>query len=112
MSPRVTLCAEAALPAEGELRRATPAGMPAIAYGRTEGAFFAVADTCPHATASLAEGFLEGRLLVCPVHFAEFDVATGAVSNPPSADCPRLRVFATVLEEGELRLLTEAEALP
>lgn len=52
---------------------------PAIALHRTEsGAFFATADTCTHEDWSLGdEGDLEGNELVCPLHMARFDLATG-----------------------------------
>lgn len=47
-----------------------------------DGIFFAMADKCPHMGGSLAEGSLEGNLIVCPRHHAKFDVTTGkAVGN-------------------------------
>jgi 3-phenylpropionate/trans-cinnamate dioxygenase ferredoxin subunit len=52
---------------------------PAIALHRTEaGEFFATADTCSHERWSLGdEGDLDGNELVCPLHMARFDLATG-----------------------------------
>ena len=52
---------------------------PAVALHRTEsGEFFATADTCTHEQWSLGdEGELEGNELVCPLHMARFDLATG-----------------------------------
>jgi nitrite reductase/ring-hydroxylating ferredoxin subunit len=53
--------------------------VPKIALHRTEsGAFFATADTCSHEEWSLGdEGDLEGDELVCPLHMARFDLASG-----------------------------------
>ena len=50
-----------------------------------DGCFYALDDTCPHAGASLAEGDLEGDNVVCPWHYAEFSLETGAVGCPPAA---------------------------
>ena len=41
----------------------------------------AISDTCPHAGASLASGFVEGDAVVCPWHAAKFDLRTGAASG-------------------------------
>lgn len=38
---------------------------------------FAIADSCPHQGASLANGRLQGHAVVCPVHGLQFDVRTG-----------------------------------
>ena len=53
---------------------------PAIALHRTlEGKFFATADNCTHEDFSLGEeGEVEGAEIICPLHMARFDLATGA----------------------------------
>ncbi|MCP3903843.1 MAG: non-heme iron oxygenase ferredoxin subunit [Planctomycetes bacterium] len=56
----------------------------AIALCNVEGAIYATDDTCTHADASLCEGTLDGHELVCPLHFAAFDVRTGACTAPPA----------------------------
>ena len=48
------------------------------------GRFYALADECPHAGGLLSEGELVGQSIVCPLHGAAFDVATGAVLEPPA----------------------------
>jgi len=53
---------------------------------REGGAIHAVAATCPHAGAPLAEGILHGNRLICPWHKATFCVRTGAVIEPPAVD--------------------------
>ena len=46
-----------------------------------DGRFFAMANKCPHMGGSLAEGNLEGNLIVCPRHHAKFDVTTGKATG-------------------------------
>ena len=48
-----------------------------IAVFRINGEFYAIADECSHASASLAEGDLEGYTIECLRHGARFDVRTG-----------------------------------
>ncbi len=42
-----------------------------------DGNFYAIDNTCSHLRASLSEGELNGRVVVCPKHHASFDVITG-----------------------------------
>jgi nitrite reductase/ring-hydroxylating ferredoxin subunit len=37
----------------------------------------AVEDICPHAYALLSQGFVENGVIECPLHGAQFDLATG-----------------------------------
>lgn len=69
-------------------------GIPVCLYG-VDGAVHATQDTCPHAEASLAAGWLEGSVIECPLHQARFDVATGKRLSPPATE--DLRVFATAI---------------
>jgi len=45
---------------------------------------FAVADTCTHSEASLAEGEVTGGKIECWLHGAEFDLKTGEALTPPA----------------------------
>jgi nitrite reductase/ring-hydroxylating ferredoxin subunit len=47
------------------------------------GTFYAIADRCPHMSASLCMGTLEGTVLTCPLHFARFDVKSGRKCSGP-----------------------------
>jgi len=47
---------------------------------------FAVAEICSHAHESMACGRIKNGVLCCPVHGARFDLATGAVLNPPATE--------------------------
>jgi 3-phenylpropionate/trans-cinnamate dioxygenase ferredoxin subunit len=58
---------------------------PPIAVFHTEdGELFAIDDTCTHQVASLADGWLEGELIECPLHASTFNLRTGAVDQPPA----------------------------
>jgi len=60
----------------GKVRAVEIAGR-RLAVGRSDNGFFAAADSCPHAGASLGEGMLDGDFLVCPLHAYAYDVRTG-----------------------------------
>ena len=48
------------------------------------GEVFAIDDTCTHQDASLADGWVEGCEVECPLHASKFDLRTGAVDEPPA----------------------------
>ena len=50
------------------------------------GTFYAISDTCGHDWAPLSRGKLEGHVVVCPRHFARYDVRTGQLLSGPLAD--------------------------
>jgi 3-phenylpropionate/trans-cinnamate dioxygenase ferredoxin subunit len=69
------------------------------------GRYFAIDDTCTHALALLHEGSVDRvRCTVeCPLHGAEFDLATGAVLAPPAPEPVTVypvRVNGDVIEIG------------
>jgi nitrite reductase/ring-hydroxylating ferredoxin subunit len=47
-----------------------------------DGEVFAIEDACNHAGASLAEGWLEGDCVVCPMHAYVFELRTGRLQRP------------------------------
>ncbi len=58
---------------------------PPIAVFKTDDdQVFAIDDTCTHQDASLADGWLEGCLVECPLHASRFDLRTGQVDAPPA----------------------------
>jgi 3-phenylpropionate/trans-cinnamate dioxygenase ferredoxin subunit len=58
-----------------------------VAVANANGRFFAIDDTCTHEQCSLAaEGTLEGTVVTCGCHGAQFDVTTGAVLAPPAPE--------------------------
>ncbi len=59
---------------------------------------FAVADTCSHAEASLAEGDITDYKIECWLHGAEFDLRTGKALTPPAVE--PLETFS-VIDNGD-----------
>lgn len=50
----------------------------------TDGSCWALNDTCTHAFASLAEGWVEDGYVECPVHASRFNLRTGKVLGLPA----------------------------
>ncbi|MBV9824247.1 MAG: non-heme iron oxygenase ferredoxin subunit [Alphaproteobacteria bacterium] len=64
-----------------------------VLVAQVEGRFYAVSDICGHRNAPLSRGKLNGHIVECPLHFAQFDVRTGQyVDGPQSADVRRYEV--------------------
>jgi nitrite reductase/ring-hydroxylating ferredoxin subunit len=53
---------------------------------RVKGKFYALNDRCGHMKALLSMGTLQGTELICPMHFAHFDVKTGKCTRQPNAE--------------------------
>jgi nitrite reductase/ring-hydroxylating ferredoxin subunit len=83
---------------DGEARAIKVAGIEPIAVFNIGGQFYATQDTCSHARASLAEGFIEGHEVSCPVHDGRFDVRDGKPLCFPVTE--PIKAFATELREG------------
>ena len=76
----VTVCKSDELP-EGEVQQLKARGKE-VAVGRLVGGqLFAVGGRCSHLFARLGKGTLNGTILKCPWHNAEFDVADGCVAK-------------------------------
>jgi nitrite reductase/ring-hydroxylating ferredoxin subunit len=55
-----------------------------VLLANVAGEFYATSDRCPHANARLSMGKLEGTTLICPLHFARFDISTGELQEGPA----------------------------
>ncbi|WP_232662828.1 bifunctional 3-phenylpropionate/cinnamic acid dioxygenase ferredoxin subunit [Pseudonocardia sp. TRM90224] len=71
----IHVCALADMP-RGSARR-LPLVPPVSVFHTSDGEFYAIDDTCTHQDASLADGWLEGCEVECPLHAAIFDLRTG-----------------------------------
>ncbi|MCQ4079582.1 bifunctional 3-phenylpropionate/cinnamic acid dioxygenase ferredoxin subunit [Streptomyces sp. RB6PN25] len=77
---------------------------PPVAVFHTEdGDILAIDDTCTHQDASLADGWLEGCQVECPLHSSAFDLRTGAPSAPP-ARLP-VRTHRVVVKDGTVHVM-------
>jgi nitrite reductase/ring-hydroxylating ferredoxin subunit len=64
-----------------------------IVLANVDGSFYALRDVCGHRNAPLSRGRLDGCIVECPLHFAQFDIRTGKfVDGPYSADVPAYEV--------------------
>src|ERR1700720_170780 len=60
------------------------------------GRYYVTDDECTHASASLADGMLDGEVIECAVHMGAFHVPTGEVKAPPCAMA--LRTYKVVVD--------------
>jgi len=72
----------AELPA-GSLRRVTRGDLDVL-IAHTSAGIVATDDRCPHMSAPLSHGDLEGCVVGCPLHSGRFDLATGVVVRFPT----------------------------
>lgn len=83
--------------------------MPVALFHTDDGEFFAIDDTCTHQDASLADGWLEGCEVECPLHASRFDLRTGAVDAPPAKRPVRTHEVSII--DGEV-YITLSDAAP
>ena len=72
----------------------------AVAVCLVEGQAHAFHDLCSHEAVALADGFLEGSEIECPLHGARFCVKTGKCLTPPATE--DIAVYLTKVEDGTL----------
>jgi len=77
----VRVCAQADVAPDSA--KAFEVGDRRLAVFNLGGTFYVTDDECTHASASLAEGFLDCDVIECSLHFGAFHIPTGAVKAPP-----------------------------
>ena len=90
-----------AAPAPGDLTTVEVAGRKVAVAVDGEQAY-AFDDACTHAQCSLSGGEVEDGAVICPCHFAAFDLRTGAVRTGPAKEA--LRCYRAQLADGALVL--------
>jgi nitrite reductase/ring-hydroxylating ferredoxin subunit len=90
----VRVCSQAEIAPESV--KAFEVGDKRLAVYNLEGQFYVTDDECTHASASLADGFLEDGVIECSLHAGAFDVRTGEVKAPPCSF--PLRTYKVVLQ--------------
>lgn len=93
------LIPEADFPAEGKLA-AKVAGWHVL-VARTEDGLFAVNDRCTHQAALLSTGRIRRGAVMCPLHGARFEVASGKCIGAAYRD---LRTFALRVTGGVIEV--------
>jgi len=69
-----------------------------IALVRTNGEYFAISNVCRHAFAPLAEGYVDGYVLMCPWHGWRYDVRDGTTDHPDA----NVRTYPVAVRDGEV----------
>jgi ethylbenzene dioxygenase ferredoxin component len=92
----VRICAQSEIAPDSA--KAFEVGDRRLAVFNIGGRFYATDDECTHASASLADGMLEGEVIECAMHLGAFHVPTGEVKAPPCAVA--LRTYK-VIREGD-----------
>jgi nitrite reductase/ring-hydroxylating ferredoxin subunit len=84
----------------GELASFNAGGV-RIAVANADGRLFAIDEFCTHEECSLVEeGTLDGTVVTCGCHGAQFDVTTGQVLAPPAFE--PVKVYPLRVEQGEI----------
>lgn len=68
----------------GEGRVFAVAGRQIAVFRLRDGQVHAVDATCPHAGGPLADGLVDGKVVVCPLHSHTFELATGCSTTGES----------------------------
>ena len=71
-----------------------------IALFNVDGTLHAIENTCTHVGGSLGEGTLIGDQITCPLHGAQFNVASGKVLGPPAGS--DVKSFVVTVEESDV----------
>ena len=95
MNARVKVLDASAL-ADGRPALVTVEGRDVAVFRRGD-EILAIGNECPHQGGSLADGIVEGDIVVCPLHGWEFDVRSGACMTVPGEGVPR---YAVTVEGG------------
>jgi nitrite reductase/ring-hydroxylating ferredoxin subunit len=102
----VRICAQSEIAPESA--KAYEVGDRRLAVFNVEGKFYVTDDECTHASASLADGMLEGDVIECSLHFGAFDVKTGAVKAPPCSIA--LRTYKVLLQGDDIYVDLDKDA--
>lgn len=70
-----------------------------VALFNFNGEYYAISDMCPHRGGSLAEGFLDGGKVFCPLHCFDFNLKTGECETVPSL---RVRIYEVKIAEEDI----------
>ena len=94
----VPLFRVADLPA-GQIRHAK-VGRFDIAVARVGDEFYALSNVCRHAFAPLADGFMDGYIVMCPWHGWRYDVRDGTTDHPGA----NVKTYSVTVRDGQVYL--------
>ena len=85
----------------GEGRAYAVDGEQVAVFRLTDGSVRAIGAVCPHAGGPLADGLIDGSVVVCPLHNNAFELATGCSTSRQ----PSVRSYpVTIDSDGQLLL--------
>lgn len=73
-----------------------------IAVFNVAGTFHAIEDVCTHDGGILTGGIINGKVITCPRHGAQFDILTGEVLAPPAYE--PVATFPVRVHEGMVQV--------
>ncbi|MGD9945243.1 MAG: non-heme iron oxygenase ferredoxin subunit [Burkholderiaceae bacterium] len=77
-------------------------GDKAICLYNVGGTIYASDDLCTHGMASLADGYIDGDEIVCPLHDGRFCIASGKATGAPCT--VDLRTYSVTVTDGAVML--------
>ncbi|GAB3839673.1 Rieske (2Fe-2S) protein [Dactylosporangium cerinum] len=86
----------------GEGRAYAVDGHQVAVFRLRSGALRAVSAVCPHAGGPLADGLIDAKVVICPLHQHVYDLATGCSSTGQ----PPLRVYDVHTDDDGTLILT------
>ena len=87
---------------DNSMKAVTVKGTPLL-IANINGKIYATDLYCTHEQTDLSEGFIEKCNVICPAHFASFDLRTGHVVSGPedeSSAIDNLKSYHTKIENG------------
>lgn len=84
---------------EGELMAVEVDGEP-VCLAKVDGKLYAITDNCTHIGGPLNEGELDGEVLTCPWHGAQFNVCTGKVLRGPARQ--DIQTYAVKMDDDDI----------
>jgi len=69
-------------------------------YRTTDDRYFATDGLCTHELVELADGFVSGTIIECPMHNGRFDFTTGEAKGAPA--CINFTTYPVKVEGGRL----------
>jgi 3-phenylpropionate/trans-cinnamate dioxygenase ferredoxin subunit len=80
-----------------------------VLFANIEGQVYAVSGYCTHEETDLGNGFLLEDRVVCPLHLSQFELKTGAVTNPPATE--PLETFNVKIQDGAIFVEIKSESV-
>ncbi len=85
-----------------DVKRFEHAGRPYALYRTKDGKYYATDGLCTHEQVELADGFVMGTIIECPMHNGRFDFTTGEAEGAPA--CVNLATYPVNVEGGRIRV--------